>query len=102
MDLFKFFQQTLELQSYGGALGFLNFKQSYCNMLWDLTFIQIVNHQCKSVYPTFGHPKIKIAKIMFIVANLGITCKSMVFWTISSNTCFTRFDREGKLTQGHW
>jgi len=44
MDLFKKIQQTLELQSHGAALGFLNFKQPYSSMLWDLTFIQIVNH----------------------------------------------------------
>jgi hypothetical protein len=79
MDLFKKIQQTLELQSHGAALGFFNFKQSYSSMLWDLTFIQIINHQCKSVYPTFGHPNIKIGKIMVIIVKLNSTCKSMVF-----------------------
>jgi hypothetical protein len=100
MDLFKKIHQTLELQNQH-AFGFVNFKQSYYNVLWDLAFIQIINHQCKSVYPAFGHSKIKIAKTMVTVAKLSNTCKFMVFWTISSSTCFTRFDREGKLTQEH-
>jgi len=44
------------------AINFLNFKQSYSSMSWDLIFIQIVNHQCKSVYPISKHPKIKACK----------------------------------------
>jgi hypothetical protein len=39
---------------------------------------------------------------MVIVLRLGSTCKFMVFWIISGNTCSKRFEQERKLTQRHW
>jgi hypothetical protein len=39
---------------------------------------------------------------MVIVLRLSNTCKFMVFRIISGNTCSKRFERKGKLTQGHW
>jgi hypothetical protein len=44
----------------------------------------------------------KFAQTMVAISKLGNTCKSMVFWTILGSTCCTRFEQEGKLTQGHW
>jgi hypothetical protein len=62
----------------------------------DLTFIQIVDDQCKCVYATSGHPKIKTTKIVVTISRLGNTCKSMLFWTISSNTFSTIIEQDGK------
>jgi hypothetical protein len=52
--------------------------------------------------PPLDIQRSKLVKIMVIVLRLGNTCEFMVFWIISRNTCSKRFEREGKLTQGHW
>jgi hypothetical protein len=62
----------------------------------DITFIQIVNDQCKCVYATSRHPKIKATKIVVTISRLDNTFMSMLFWTISSNTFSTLIEQDGK------